>query len=172
MEAVFGDDLPEVLSMDPNTIVANKVMLVEEGWYVEDTVLVLNGEVIPDARWRKAEFEVEGARIGWETRIAVRKGDWIDIFLGEAEFEGCKPRENATDSIEEWFGVNPETKPFLPVSTENFTELTSLRELRERGIGKAYSPRTKAVVNLVNNNIHIKHMLVDPNKWEGEWQNE
>jgi inosine/xanthosine triphosphate pyrophosphatase family protein len=75
-----GKDLDEVMGTKEDVIIY-KSLDAGEGYLVEDTILIVNGEEIVDIRWKADELE-EGDKATWVVSLGYNDGENISVYRG------------------------------------------------------------------------------------------
>ena len=144
-----------------NEVIIHKSKDSGEGYLVEDTILLINGEEVVDIKWKIEELK-EGDKASWIVSLGYNSGNYIYIVRGIIEGYITLKKE-----IKNGFGFDPY---FIPI---NCKEKLSLMELDQKGMKDKYSARKIALENFKKMKFDINPIKVSsiPN-WTGKYQND
>lgn len=154
-----GKDLSEVLG-NIDEVITYKALDAGDGFVVEDTILLINGEEIVDIRWKLNQLE-EGDEATWITSIGYNHNGKITVFRGYQK--GLITKNQGTDG----FAFDPYFIPIELVDSYNALTLTQLGEKKAN-----YSARVFALQNLVKNCHVFEVDIKDIPAWTGKYQNQ
>lgn len=162
-----GPDLKEV-DGTIEEVILHKSKDMGPGYLVEDTILIINDEVVVDIKWKVKNLK-EGDKATWITSLGYNDGENIYIYQGSIEGVITLKKGN------EGFAFDPY---FVPLELVNPTDdmnydlkgLT-LTLLDKFGLKKFFSARYKALINLKEGNTFCKIPVKNILPWTGTYQN-
>jgi inosine/xanthosine triphosphate pyrophosphatase family protein len=152
-----GKDLPEVLGTI-DEVITYKSLDAGDGYIVEDTILIINGEEVVDIRWKIDSLQ-EGDEATWITSLGYNKNGVITVYRGYQK--GVLTKSHGTDG----FAFDPYFIPIELIGSSNELTLTELGENKSK-----YSSRVFALQNLSHNFESFKIEIKDIPIWTGNYQ--
>ncbi len=155
LEIEQGRDLAEVLGT-PDEVIVHKAIAAGPNRIVEDSILMVGGEPIVDARYRIGEVDEWAGKDGiWEVRIGVNLDGKVLVFKGDVSGEFGPSRGDGEDY-----------DPYFHVPAEGKT----LAELNAEGRKAEFSARYRAIQALVDGEVHRDFDIDQVPEWQGAYQ--
>lgn len=162
-----GIDLKEVQG-DLNDVIIHKAIDAGVGNLVEDTILIVDDKEVVDIRWNIDELRQKpDAKIFWITSLAVLDANgFIYIYRGEVR---CQLIDNIDTLVvpNDAFGFDPYLVPVI----DRVALKHSFYDLDKKGVKDNYSPRKKAVDDVMSGYWIVRLNSNSVPAWTGEYQN-
>lgn len=159
IEVQEGDDILEVFGTI-DEVITYKALKVNPGYIVEDTILNIDGKDIIDIKY-KMDILKENMKVNWIVSLGYHtKYGKIKVYRGEVEGIITLP------------DIIPENSykfdcMFKPLETGLDKTLHELKLEKKKN---KYSPRYKALENLVKDNFIFEKDISDIPEWNGKYQ--
>jgi inosine/xanthosine triphosphate pyrophosphatase family protein len=150
-----GRDLAEVMGT-PDEVIVYKAIAAGPNRIVEDSILMVGGETIVDARFRIGDvgswIDQPGA---WEVRIGINVDGQVLVYRGVVEGVYGPPQ-----------GSGEDYDPFFHIPIER----KSLAELNTEGRKSEFSARHRAIQALIKNDVFCRYDIASYPEWVGDYQ--
>lgn len=150
-----GRDLAEVLGT-PDEVIVHKAIAAGPNRIVEDSILIVGGETIVDARYRIKEVDAwAGCKGVWEVRFGVNADGKVLVYKG-AVSGVFGPSHGDGQDYDPYFHIPGEGK--------------SLAELNAEGRKAEFSARYRAIQALVQGTLSKSFTIENVPCWTGAYQ--